>query len=65
MKKNEEKTNAIRILEQKKIDEWTIKNSKFKDLIAKFTITAHKEAAGEIGGFEIEHGAASGEITFF
>ena len=53
------------LLEQKKIDEWTIKNSKFKDLIAKFTITAHKEAAGEIGGYEIEHGAASGEITFF
>lgn len=53
------------LLEQKKIDEWTIQNSKFKDLIAKFTITAHKEAAGETGGFEIEHGAASGEITFF
>ena len=49
----------------KNISEWNIKNSKFSEIINHFTITAHKEAAGKIGGFEIEHGAEQGEITFF
>lgn len=49
----------------KNISEWNIKNSKFSEIINHFTITAHKEAAGKIGGFEIEYGAEQGEITFF
>lgn len=57
------KKNAL--MSQKGISSWKIKNSKFSDLINKFTITAHKEAAGKIGGFSIEKGAASGEVTFF
>lgn len=44
---------------------YEIKNDKFKDLIKKFTITAHKEAAGKIAGFEVESGSAPGDITFF
>jgi len=53
------------LMSEKGISSWKIKNSKFSDLINKFTITAHKEAAGKIGGFNIEKGAASGEVTFF
>lgn len=54
-----------RLFEQKSVTSWQIKNSKFSDLINKFTITAHKEAAGKIGGFDIESGSNAGEITFF
>lgn len=54
-----------RLFAAKNISEWNIKNSKFSEIINHFTITAHKEAAGKIGGFEIEHGAEQGEITFF
>ncbi len=53
------------LMSQRGISSWKIKNSKFSDLINKFTITAHKEAAGKIGGFNIEKGSASGEVTFF
>ncbi len=53
------------LLKQKNLDGWDIKNSNFSEIINHFTITAHKEAAGKIGGFEIEHGAEQGEITFF
>ena len=45
---------------------WEIRDNRLKDLIKNFTITAHKEAAGRIGGFGIEKEVAkSGEITFF
>lgn len=52
-------------LEERHLSDWVIKDSKFRDIIDRFTITAHKEAAGKIGGFEIESGADSGNITFF
>lgn len=57
------KKNAL--MSQKGISNWQIKNQKFSELINHFTITAHKEAAGKIGGFNIEKGSASGEVTFF
>ncbi len=53
------------LLSEKNLHDWNIQNTKFSEIINKFTITAHKEAAGQIGGFSIEHGAESGEITFF
>lgn len=53
------------LFQQKALTSWQIKNDKFSELINHFTITAHKEAAGKIGGFSIESGAGSGEITFF
>ncbi len=64
-KKDELAVKRAKLLEQKNITSWDIKNSKFSEIINHFTITAHKEAAGKIGGFEIEHGAEQGEITFF
>ena len=67
MRKSESELQVTKnaLLSQKGISSWKIKNSKFSDLINKFTITAHKEAAGKIGGFNIEKGSASGEVTFF
>lgn len=53
------------MMAQRGISSWKIKNSKFSDLINRFTITAHKEAAGKIGGFAIEKGTKAGEVTFF
>jgi len=53
------------MMSEKGISNWQIKNTKFSELINRFTITAHKEAAGKIGGFSIEKGTASGEVTFF
>lgn len=53
------------LMSEKGLTNWQIKNNKFSELINRFTITAHKEAAGKIGGFNIEKGTASGEVTFF
>lgn len=53
------------LMQQEKITSWEIRNTKFRELIDHFTITAHKEAAGKIGGFAIEKGAQSGDVTFF
>lgn len=66
-------TSEVQRLSDKKVQfmhamnlhNYEIKDDKFKDLIKKFTITAHKEAAGKIAGFEVEAGSAPGDITFF
>lgn len=66
-------SQEIDILSQKKaecmeslgISSYEIVNDKFKNLISQFTITAHKEVAGKIGGFEVEEGFSAGDITFF
>lgn len=44
---------------------YELKDDKFKELISQFTITAHKEAAGKIVGFDVEAGSSPGDITFF
>ena len=53
------------LLSAQNITAWDIKNDRFKELIQHFTITAHKEEAGKIGGFGVEKGIDAGEITFF
>lgn len=49
--------------------EWVIHNDHLRLLAESFTITTHKEAAGEIGGFDVERGALdqieSGDVTLF
>lgn len=62
-----EKLSSLKekLLAQKKLDAWIIKNSKFKEIIERFTIASHKEATGEIAGFKIEGGSAAGEVTLF
>lgn len=47
------------------LSSYEIKDDRFKNLINQFTITAHKEAAGKIGGFDVEAGSSPGDITFF
>lgn len=64
-KKEEYKILQKKFLEEKNLLAWVIQNSKFREIIERFTITSHKETAGKIGGFEIESGTDSGEITFF
>jgi len=54
-----------RLLNEKGIATWDIRNNRFSELIKQFTITAHKEAAGKISGLSVEKGSASGEVTLF
>lgn len=42
-----------------------IHNERLRNMIERFTIFTHKKAAGEIGSFEVESGAESGEVTLF
>lgn len=50
-------------------DNWVIKNDRLRELVERFTITAHKEAAGMIGGFSVEQNdlssIESGDVTLF
>ena len=70
---NSQLSQEIGLLTEKKeecmnvlgLTSYEIKSNKFKDLISQFTITAHKEAAGKIGGFDVEEGFSPGDITFF
>ncbi len=63
---NAERQSIMRVLG---IDSWQIHDDRLRDLVRRFTITAHKEAAGEIGGFEVEKGGLdsieSGDVTLF
>jgi len=56
------------LAEQGRTD-WTIQNDRLRSLVDRFTITAHKEAAGKIGGFDIEKSpldaVESGDVTLF
>ncbi len=58
-----------RLLRDMGLREWEIRNDRLRELVKRFTITAHKEAAGEIGGFEVEGTGAeaveSGDVTLF
>ncbi len=58
-----------RLCAQMGLSGWEIRNDRLRELVKRFTITAHKEVAGEIGGFMIEGtGAAaveSGDVTLF
>jgi hypothetical protein len=42
-----------------------VHSDRLKEIIARFTIYAHKRAAAEIGGFQVESGSELGEVTFF
>lgn len=47
------------------LSNYEIKDDRFKELISNFTITAHKQAAGKIVGFDVEEGFSPGDVTFF
>lgn len=52
-------------MQQLSVSSWDLKDDRLKELVKHFTITAHKEEAGQIGSFEVENGVESGDITFF
>ncbi len=58
-----------RLLSEIGESEWTIHNDHLRLLAERFTITSHKEAAGEIGGFDVEgvtlDKIESGDVTLF
>lgn len=47
------------------ITTWNLENSKLRAMIERFTIFNHKKFAGDLGGFQVEQGTQSGEITLF
>lgn len=40
-------------------------SDRMKEIIDRFTIYAHKQAAAELGGFDVEDAVDNGEVTFF
>lgn len=57
------------LLNEVESGQWTIRNDRLRDLVERFTITVHKEAAGKIGGFDVGGSALesvqSGDVTLF
>lgn len=57
------------LLNEVESGQWTIQNDRLRDLVERFTITAHKEAAGKIGGFDVDGSGndqvQSGDVTLF
>ncbi len=47
------------------LSEWNMKNRQLQEMIERFTIYQHKQAAGLIGGFEVEQGSDAGEVVLF
>jgi len=57
------------LLASANLSEWNLHNDRFRELVEHFTITSHKQAAGMIGGFEVEKeglsAIESGDVTLF
>ncbi len=44
---------------------WAVTSERLRAVIERFTIYAHKQVAAELGGFSVEGGVETGEVTFF
>lgn len=53
------------VLEREGLHEWTIEDTRLREIIERFTIFSHKRQAGEIAGLEVEDGVGAGDITLF
>lgn len=53
------------ILAESQYDQWSLASERLRGIIERFTIFTHKATAGELGGFEVEQGVSSGEVTLF
>jgi len=53
------------LLQEEGLLEWTIADTRLREIIERFTIFTHKQRAGELAGFDVEQGATAGEITLF
>lgn len=62
MRTTEDREAALRAAGR---SDWTIRSSRLKDMIEKFTILTHKQTAGELGGFAVEGGSNPGDLTLF
>ncbi len=66
---SETRAERDRLIAAKGLSGWDIKNDRLRSLVTKFTITAHKEAAGKIAGFDVEEtdmsSIESGDVTLF
>lgn len=49
----------------KSADADSLDSPRFREVIERFTIYAHKQAAADIGGFAVESGGELGEVTLF
>lgn len=58
-------TEKKQILSEMGMEKWELKNSRLEEIVGRFTIYAHKQTAGNIGGFEIGNGGEAGELTIF
>ncbi|TAH55364.1 MAG: hypothetical protein EWM51_02865 [Treponema sp.] len=58
-----------RLLSELGVSSWSIRNDTLRALVERFTITSHKEVAGQIGGFTVEKSGLddieSGDVTLF
>jgi len=63
--RNQAKRQLNTLINETELESQEIENKKLQDLISRFTIFTHKETAGNIGGFSVEEGKESGDITFF
>ena len=54
-----------RFMQENDIREWKLESQKLRSMIERFTIFTHKQIAGELGGFTVEEGVQSGDVTFF
>lgn len=61
----EARDEKAKIMKEKGVSEWSIRNSSFNDFIKHFTIVSDKQAVGSITGMEVDAGVEAGEITFF
>ncbi|TVR72381.1 MAG: hypothetical protein EA427_03330 [Spirochaetaceae bacterium] len=52
-------------LKKSGLGEWKIGDARLKEIIERFTIFTHKQQAGDLAGFDVEQGAASGDVTLF
>jgi predicted nucleic acid-binding Zn-ribbon protein len=62
------KSDRDRLVTDSGLGDWQIHNDRFRAMVQRFTITSHKEAAGEIGGFDVDKGLdsiESGDVTLF
>jgi methyl-accepting chemotaxis protein len=52
-------------MNERGIADWKLDSGKLRSMIERFTIFTHKQIAGELGGFTVEQGIQSGDVTFF
>ncbi|HTH12809.1 MAG TPA: hypothetical protein VMB23_00330, partial [Spirochaetia bacterium] len=53
------------LLKARGLDSWTLENQKLRAMVERFTIFTHKKFAAELGNFDIEAAADSGDVTLF